>query len=216
MAPALCEDGQRATVTATSPAGHGWKEPWVCSHLPHPSPRLGSPAPHAGLRGEPRGWEVAWGQAGDVEGDPQCREKGSHRVWAAPWQALEGGGMLSIGPSVPKTTDGGSGMQDGPPPLVWAEPDPIWIPATTIVTMSPSHQGRGGGAGSAWDPPPALQDAQLGAGGRGVGPSRALTPSRWLFPALLAALPSLGTGKCLRWSGWCRSRIHSQLLPFPS
>lgn len=38
-----------------SPAGHGWKEPRVCSHLPLPAPGLGSPGPHTGLKGEPGG-----------------------------------------------------------------------------------------------------------------------------------------------------------------
>ena len=108
--------------------------------------------------------------------------------------------MLPIRPSAPATTDGVSGLQDRHP-RVWAEPDHVRILAMAIATPSPSRESPGLWW-RGWLCPGPLQLCRMpspvwggaGWGGRGVGPRRALTPSRLLFPAFWLCRGPWGPG----------------------
>ncbi|XP_029890070.1 uncharacterized protein LOC115349662 [Aquila chrysaetos chrysaetos] len=121
-----------------------------------------------------------------MEGAPQCREKGSQRERAAPWQGPEGGGTVPIRPSVLVTADGPcSDLSRGhrhPVPIPWepwAAVEGLAVPGTPPSSAGcPARAGGGGWLG----------------GGRGVGPRQALTPSRLLFPAFWLCRGPWGPG----------------------
>lgn len=111
--------------------------------------------------------------------------------------------MVPIRSSVLVTTDGASGLSRtmfGSRP--WPSPS------------RPHPMGAlacGGGADCARDTPQLCRMPSQGWGGglAGGGPRCGATPGADPEPlavsCLLAVPWSLGTGKCLRWSGWCRS-----------
>lgn len=124
---------------------------------------------------------TSWGHGGG------SLAQGKGVTWGA--GSTTAGAMLPVRPSATVTTDGVSGLQDQHPAAGLAR---TALASQPRPSPPPPHPVRALGCwGGAW-----------AGGGRGVGPRRALTPSRLLFPALWLRRGPWGPGSvCDGWDG---------------